>query len=273
MRDLRDHQPIAGCTNTGLLKLLALVFMFIDHAGKMCFPAVQEMRMLGRIAFPLYAWCMAVGASHTRSMPRYLLRLLLIGLISQPLYMAALNHPLTDYNIFLTLLVGLCGVWGLKARRWLSQWWAPMLALLAAQLLGVDYGWKGVLLIMMLYAVRGSRAGIACVMVAFCMYWGNGSLGVSSVFGLSLAPLQKPPFLALFSPWLKLQALAVLALPLMLMPLKGNLKTPRWLGYAIYPLHLLLLIALEYHMGVNVRWDRVVQGGEQLLHLLTGGAA
>ena len=60
---------LSGNTNTGLLKVIALVFMFIDHAGKMCFPGMLEMRILGRIAFPLYCWCLVVGASHTHSFP------------------------------------------------------------------------------------------------------------------------------------------------------------------------------------------------------------
>ena len=34
----RRNPAIAGCTATGVLKILALVFMFIDHAGKMLFP-------------------------------------------------------------------------------------------------------------------------------------------------------------------------------------------------------------------------------------------
>lgn len=45
----RRNPAIAGCTATGVLKILALVFMFIDHAGKMLFPQIAEMRMLGRI--------------------------------------------------------------------------------------------------------------------------------------------------------------------------------------------------------------------------------
>ena len=47
----RSRVP-AGNTATCWLKLIALVFMFIDHAGKIFFPAVPEMRILGRIAFP-----------------------------------------------------------------------------------------------------------------------------------------------------------------------------------------------------------------------------
>ena len=38
MEQMDEKQPrIAGCTATGLLKLVALVFMFIDHSGKMVF--------------------------------------------------------------------------------------------------------------------------------------------------------------------------------------------------------------------------------------------
>ena len=47
-------KSLAGNTATGWLKILALLFMFCDHAGKMLLPNVPEMRMLGRIAFPLY---------------------------------------------------------------------------------------------------------------------------------------------------------------------------------------------------------------------------
>ena len=209
----RRNPAIAGCTATGVLKILALVFMFIDHAGKMLFPQIAEMRMLGRIAFPLYCWCMVVGISYTRSVPKYLGRLMLIGLVSQPIYMVALNHSWNQPNIFLTLLVALCGVWGLKAKKLLSHIWAPILALFAAQLLGCDYGWRGVMLVMLLYGVRGSRAGIACVMIAFCLYWGGSSVGVTHLFGQDVTPLTSSAVGAVISPWLRLQTMAIWALP------------------------------------------------------------
>ena len=49
---VRSRRP-AGNTATVWLKIIALAFMFIDHAGKMLFPAVPEMRILGRVAFPV----------------------------------------------------------------------------------------------------------------------------------------------------------------------------------------------------------------------------
>lgn len=274
---------LAGNTSTGLLKLLALVFMFCDHAGKMCFPAVEELRLIGRLAFPLYCWCMVVGASRTRSMPRYMLRLALVGLVSQPLFMVALHHPWNVPNIFLTLLLGLIGIWGLQKKRWLSHLWAPVLAMALAVLLNcgsASYGWKGVLLMLLLYAVRDSRKGIAAVMIAFCLYWGSG-MSINEVFGISLAPLTSLPIREMITPWLRLQSLAILALPLMIWPdevripvptfLRTDgaaahltlrtrmpaLRMPAWLSYSIYPLHLALLIGLEALMGKQIHWEHL----------------
>lgn len=242
---MEARRPLAGNTATGWLKILALVFMFCDHAGKMLLPNVLEMRMLGRIAFPLYCWCMVVGFHYTRSVPKYLLRLVLIGLVSQPLYMLGLNHTWKEPNIFLTLAVALCGLWGMREKKWLSHIWAPILALAAAICLHCDYGWKGVLLVFLLYGAQGSRSGIAAVMIAFCLYWGSSSSLVREIFGLSLNGLPTP-INQLLSPWLRLQALAIFSLPLMLIRFPKDIKMPWWVGYAIYPAHLVVLIVLNY---------------------------
>ncbi|MCH5286302.1 MAG: hypothetical protein J1E43_02680 [Christensenellaceae bacterium] len=241
---MQKQRAIGGSTSTGFLKILALIFMFADHSGKMLLPGVPEMRMLGRIAFPLYCWCLVVGFHYTRSVPKYMLRLLVIGLVSQPLYMAALNHGWTEPNIFLTLLLGLAAMWGMREKWFGSHIWAPVIALLLAVQLKCDYGWRGVMLILLLYAAQESKASIAAVMIAFCLYWGSNSTIVRSVFGISLNPILVQPIAELIRPWLQLQGLAILALPLMLIPLP-KMKMPSWLGYALYPLHLVVLLILE----------------------------
>ncbi len=264
---LAKSRPIAGNTNTALLKLIALVFMFIDHSGKMCFSAIPEMRLLGRIAFPLYCWCLVVGACHTRSFPRYLLRIAIIGALSQPLYMVALNHSVTQINIFLSLFIALLGLWGLREKKYLSHIWAPVIALMLAHLLGVDYGWKGVLLVFLLYAVRDSRTGIAAVMIAFCLFWGSSSSAVTQFFGLKLSGITRSTFGGLISPFLRLQGMAILSLPLMLIPMPRKVSLPRWTGYVLYPGHLVLLIALEYLMGVAIHWEHLTNAWQQLISL------
>ena len=242
----RDGKAPAGNTATTWLKIIALVFMFCDHAGKMLLPGVPEMRMLGRIAFPIYVWCMIVGFHYTRSVPKYLLRILIVGLVSQPLYNLALNHTWQEPNVFLTLFLGLCALWGLREKKFLSHIWAPAAALILATLLNSDYGWKGVLLFIVLYAVRDSRPGIAAVMVSYFLFYGSFFSVTKSLFGWnfdvnSLDPSLSKPLSSL----LRMEAYALLSLPFILIRFKKDLKLPRWVGYALYPAHLALLYGLE----------------------------
>ena len=246
---LTGSRKPAGNTATTWLKIIALVFMFIDHAGKMCFPNIPEMRMLGRIAFPIYAWCMIVGFHYTRSVPKYLLRILITGLVSQPLYMLALNHTWKQPNIFLTLFLGLCALWGIREKKYLSQIWAPAAAMAAAILASADYGWRGVLLFIILYAVQESRPGIAAVMVSYFLFWGSSYSITKSLFGLPINMDALPAVLSQpLSAFLRMETYALLALPFILIPFKKDLKLPRWVGYALYPAHLAALYALEQIM-------------------------
>lgn len=246
---LTGSRKPAGNTATTWLKIIALVFMFIDHAGKMCFPNIPEMRILGRIAFPIYAWCMIVGFHYTRSVPKYLLRILITGLVSQPLYMLALNHTWKQPNIFLTLFLGLCALWGIREKKYLSQIWAPAAAMAAAILASADYGWRGVLLFIILYAVQESRPGIAAVMVSYFLFWGSSYSITKSLFGLPINMDALPAVLSQpLSAFLRMETYALLALPFILIPFKKDLKLPRWVGYALYPAHLAALYALEQIM-------------------------
>lgn len=267
----------AGNLSTGILKLIALCFMFIDHSGKVLCNDMYEMRILGRIAFPVYIWCMIVGFSRTRSVPRYLLRILLVGLISQPLYVLALNTeghvrvllgqilsplsagfsisglcavPHTVFfvkpNIFLSLFLGLLALWGIREKKYLSHILVPAAAIVLATLLNADYGWKGITLFMLLYAVRDSRPGIAAVMIAFFLFWGTTYSQTSSLFGIPIRLDTLPScFSAPLKAFLRLETYALLSLPLILVRFPGDLRLPKWVGYMLYPAHLVLLIILK----------------------------
>ena len=75
-----------------LLRLIACFCMFIDHAGKMLFPQLTWMRLVGRLAFPLFAYGIAVGAAMTKHPQPYITRVAALALVSQPLYAVALGH-------------------------------------------------------------------------------------------------------------------------------------------------------------------------------------
>ena len=242
-----QKNEIAGNRDTGLLKIIAFVFMVIDHVGVRIFPGVPELRMLGRIAFPLYIWCMAVGASYTHDPVRYALRLLLVGLISQPCYMLGLNHNWQQGSVFITLFTGYMGIVGIQQKRYGSQYWAPLLALALPCFVSMDYGWRGVLLVMLMYLVRQNRGGILALMVSYCLFWGSAYAPVTQVFGVRLTGRFFD--LEIVKAFIRLQTLAILALPLILWPQKTRTLLPKWLGYAAYPGHLIVLWGIQLIMG------------------------
>jgi len=254
----------SGNQNTHLLKLIALVFMCCDHAGKVFFGSTIELRVIGRIAFPIYCYCAALGACYTRSFPRYILRLLAVGVLSQPFYMLALTHPWYEFNIFATLCLGVCALYGIRAKWRYSHLWGPAAALLLSSVIRCDYGWKGVLLIILLYVARRQKSSLIAVMIAFCLFWGSGSRMVTSLFGIPLTFLNAAlPDLAvpllghssvflnsnafrdILSPFFALQTFALLALPFILIPMKTKIKMPQWLNYAFYPLHLAVIALIK----------------------------
>jgi hypothetical protein len=228
---------------------------------------------------------MIVGFWRTRSVPKYLLRILVVGAVSQPLYALALDDnghigelvlqftsPLAsgftwsglwqvisgiygDPNIFLTLFLGLAALWGIREKRLFSHLWAPLAALILATVLHTDYGWRAILLFITLYAVRNSRPGIASVMLLMMIYWGTSYRQTSSLFGMQIDLTVLPDYLSvLISPFLRMETYALLSLLFILPRFSRDIRMPRWLGYALYPGHLLIIILLKYCMGIPVNW-------------------
>ncbi len=250
------HEQIAGNTNTGVIKLIAVFFMLIDHAAILFFknaPFYTEMRLLGRIAMPLFAWGIVVGSQYTRNILLYAVRVLAAAFLIQFLYMPVMHHNWQYLSIFFTLALGLFGLAGIRLRKAGSQIWAPVLVLLVPFLLSmlpaavqIDYGWKGVALILCLYACRHHRGAIAAMMCFFCLFWGMSSASVTTLFG---ATIRYPnAFSSLLGYVFRLQFFAILSLPVILYPSKHSLHIPRWASYAIYPAHLVLL----YLIGLAV---------------------
>lgn len=219
------RKPAYTNHDTGLLGILAVVFMIVDHVGVVFFRQATWMRVIGRIALPLFAWGIAVGAEHTRSLGRYALRLLALLLISQTFYNEALGHTWAKLNIFAVLFLGLIGIWGIKERKE----WMTVAALLLAHLIPMDYGLRGVLCILLLWVTRNNPLALALCFSAYCVVWGEGSSVIwrTEYFSVSL------------------QTAALLALPLLLWPKATRTRTPRWLMYAMYPGHLAALWLLK----------------------------
>lgn len=252
--DQRNQDSNWWCASSGgIMKLIAIITMFIDHVGVVFFPNVFELRVIGRIAFPIYAWCVATGADRTRSIPKYALRLFIMMVVSQPFYMLALNHEIIELNVFATLLLGLLAVWGIKEKRFLSHIWAPLLAILVTLFVDMDYSWRGVLLIILMYLLKGNKVRLAAGFTAFCLYWGTTSSLLRSFCGVSLVPLyivNSQSAVNLFSVIFRIQFFGVLALPFILTKFKRDFRLPKWISYAVYPMHLAIIWLVKIYLKI-----------------------
>lgn len=118
---MTEKSPVGFSGNT--LKLLAAICMLIDHMGAILFPQILALRIIGRLAFPIYAFMIAQGCRHTRNKLRYFLGVFLLGLFCQGVY--AIFSPVDRLNILLTfsasILLLYCVLW-LESSAEKSQW-------------------------------------------------------------------------------------------------------------------------------------------------------
>lgn len=228
--------------NTGLIRLIACICMVIDHAGKMFFPHIPQMRMIGRLAFPLFAYGIAVGAVYTRNPLRYLSRIVLLALVSQPLYALALAHENSAMyavsflnspirciwkfyigswqkpSILLSLALGLCIMLCLRRKQWIL---AIGLYVFCERFgSNLDYGYMGIRLMLLFYLFAEHPVGALLAILSFMFHWGTGG-------GTTIS----------------LQIYALPAGLLACLPLRGNLRLPRWFIYGFYPAHLAVIAA------------------------------
>ena len=73
------------------LHLIAMLSMFIDHAAIILFDNQEIMRIVGRIAFPIFAFLLVEGFKKTRSRKKYFIRLFILAIISEPVFDYALT--------------------------------------------------------------------------------------------------------------------------------------------------------------------------------------
>ena len=74
--------------STTVLKVIAIITMLIDHLGASGLipfgsPWYTVCRVIGRLAIPLFCFCVAEGLKYSKNRKNYILRLFLFALISE----------------------------------------------------------------------------------------------------------------------------------------------------------------------------------------------
>lgn len=172
-------QGITGST----LKIIALVTMLLDHIGAILIVSpypYYALRLIGRIAFPIFCFLLVEGFLHTKNLKKYTFRLFLFALISEIPFDLAFHYTLyypDAQNVFFTLLIGLFVISCLDhLEHTLSD--KPGIFLLCraitilagmgiAWYLKTDYSYTGILVISLLHVLRRQRTA---AMVYACFF-------------------------------------------------------------------------------------------------------
>jgi hypothetical protein len=231
--------------------------MLIDHVQAV-FPDTFPFwfRIIGRLAFPIFAYLAAEGFRHTRSRGKFLLRLFIFALVSEPFFdyalMGAARLRDTDYltqtNIFYTLFLGGAAIviyryirekaYEYNHNKYLAEAAACLPAFFLAYVgaaLGADYGWTGVLLIFAMYAVKKTHTRLIVMAWICLLIWlpvltailmGFGGYISGNSYLLMVATLLTVPLAACYN----------------------GKRGPRmkWFFYVFYPAHLAVLGGIRY---------------------------
>ncbi len=237
-----SRKPFGGLDAMSL-RLLALGLMLLDHLWATVIPGNMWMTYLGRLAFPIFAFQVTEGFFHTSDRRRYMMRLLLFGLIAEvPFDYMMVSSPffLFHQNVMFTLALGLWMIGSLDRLRQehtVKQGIKTALVLAVASLIAligfVDYGVMGVWTVVLFYLFRGFRGawiGQLIAMVLLNIVWFQGESLVFMLAGREI--------------WFPTQGFAVLSLILIWLynGEKGSYgKVMQTVSYWFYPVHMLVL--------------------------------
>lgn len=188
------------------------------------------MRMIGRIAFPIFCFLLVEGYLHTHDVKKYALRLGAFALLSEIPFDLAFNSKILEFgyqNVFFTLFFGLLTIIGyhfLEQKTEYNFILRTILQLLvigagmgAAYFFKTDYAQNGIICIVVLYLFRKKRN---TQITAGCISF-------------------------LWEPWALLGFL-----PIAFYNGTRGLKM-KYFFYLFYPVHLLLLYGVCCILGIN----------------------
>ena len=213
-----------------VLKIIALITMLFDHVGYIIFYRFSFMNYIGRLAFPLFAFMLTEGFTHTKNLKKYFFRLLIFAFISQIPYMLFISNfsNVFTLNILFTLTLGLLAISVYdKSKNKLLGFLFTIVCAIAAHILHFDYGWFGIAIIFIFYVFKNKKLymNLSFCLATFVNYFYN----YITTFRIEYL------FIILFC--------ALSLIPINLYNEKKG-KNTKYFLYFFYPIHLIVLYIL-----------------------------
>lgn len=228
-----ESEKLKTNLDTNFIKVVAIISMTFDHVGNVFFPEYPVFRWIGRIAFPLFCYCLTVGMLYTHDIKKYVLRLSVFALISQPFWILAFNADdiignIFNLNIFFTLVVSLLTTWGFKEKKWLLF----IAGIVLLNVVNFDYAMTGPVLMLIFYLCRNRPWLGALIYTLTYLPAINGSM-------------EDPLALKIGTHAIGFEIFALLALPFIYFHTNTKLKISKWFFYIYYPAHLFVIFLLQ----------------------------
>lgn len=215
------------------LKVVAIVGMTFNHFCYIFFPYLPTEVLcvlfgFGGLTFPIMAFLLVEGYHHTSNIKRYASRLLVFALVSQVPY--GLFLAPTTLNVLFTLLIGLGILYLYDTMESRTGFWLVAASLTAISAL-CDWGILGPLMILMMRVIPDRRQRV--ILPLLLPILGDGLPALSNylaAFDLELLPPVLYPLLG-----------CTATIPLLLAYNGSRGRPMKWLFYAYYPAHILVL--------------------------------
>lgn len=154
------------------LKIIAIIFMLCDHFGDAILKPFSFFNVLGRIAFPIFAFQLTEGYIHTKNLKKYFKRLIIFAIISQIPFMLFSSTFTSRFslNIFFTLFIGLFAIYIYdKLHNNFLGILVTIFLCALAQLIKTDYGAWGVCIIMIFYIFKDKKIWMCLLYLLSCL--------------------------------------------------------------------------------------------------------
>lgn len=250
LRTLENKKREFGFSNEAL-KLIAMISMFIDHAaimlikngklygydealfqnaialaeGKSWLILYKICRIIGRLAFPIFALLLVEGFRKTSNLFKYFIRLFLLAFISEIPYNLMMFNKLFCFDIQNVVFTYIVALFMLCIIRLTSQFHVILhiilcvIAITICYCLRTDYWLEGCLLVFVLYTFRHD-INIKCLLTLFIVLLSS----VEKFYGMGILSI---PFIYFYD------------------ERKGILNLQKF-SYIFYPLHMLVLYGIVY---------------------------
>ena len=229
-------KPVWGVFTNNQLKIIAMISMALDHIGLILFPQFRIFRILGRIAFPIFAYMIAEGCRYTKNRTKYLALIAAMGVAFQLIYLFMLGDLyqgiLITFSLAIITIYSMEGLlsssvvkrlFSLAGLTFVIVFGAVFPVIFADVGFAIDYDTWGILLPVMVYFMPSKAWKVGSLFVLLLVRAIHYAVAGISVQWWTLLAI---PFLALYN------------------GKRGKAKM-KYVFYVFYPAHLVIIYGIQ----------------------------